>query len=159
METLLHHEIKTLKWTDRVFVKKGARGIPFDKLPEFLTESFKTIYTSLAEAKIKSTQPPCAIFYSVDEWKKEAHLAAAVPVEGKLSVLKKLEFVSIPECEVVTATHHGPYENMVSIYEALEHYVKEHHKEEKLIIEEYINRPETVKNPSELVTNIYFIVD
>jgi effector-binding domain-containing protein len=157
METKVKYDIKSIKWAEKIYVTKRAKT-PFDKLTDFFSVNYKNIYAALEKLGIKSTQPPCAIYYSFDEIKKETDLAAAIPVEGKTTYIKDFDVVTIPASEVVTTTHHGSYDDMMPAYQALDEYLKTKKKESKFVIEEYLTDPMTEKDPSKWVTNIYYVI-
>lgn len=157
METIAKNEVKELSWPERTFIAKRDT-IAFDKLRDFFGETYGAIYAEIQKLGSETSDPPCAIYYSLDEEKKVTDLAAAVPVQRSTPEVKGFKKITIPKSRVVSTTHIGSYESMMPAYERLEKYLKEHSLKRELIIEEYFSDPEVDKDPSKWKTNIYFIV-
>ena len=155
METLTKYEVQEITWTEKTFLTKRAK-IGFDKLPDFFTKTYGKIYEAVKKSGIEANGPPCAIYYSMDEEKKETDLAAAVPVKGLEKDLEGFERVLIPKSKALKITHYGSYENMGPAYAALEKYLKEHGLKKDWTIEEYFSDPSVEKDPNKWKTNIYF---
>jgi effector-binding domain-containing protein len=156
METT-KYEVREIKWPERNFLAKRAT-IAFDNLPAFFGESYGAMYGLIQERKLHPIGVPSAIYYSIDEQKKETDLAAAVPIEDGDAEIKEFQKITIPSSQVVTTTHYGSYENMHPAYRALEDYLIDHRLKKDLIVEEYYSDPEKEKDPSKWKTNIYFVV-
>jgi effector-binding domain-containing protein len=157
METKVKYEIKSIKWAEKIYVTKREKT-PFDKLTDFFSVNYRNIYSALEKLGIKTTQPPCAIYYSIDEVNKITDLAAAIQIESKPAFIKDFEVVTIPASEVITATHHGSFDEMMPVYQALDEYLKVQKKERKFVIEEYLTDPMVEKDPAKWVTNIYYVI-
>ncbi len=157
METIIKNEVKEIEWPEKTFVTKRAK-LSVDKLPGFFKEAYDAIYGAVKKYGELSNDPPCAIYYSVDEAAKITDLAAAVPVIRLSKELEGFEKVVIPKSKVLTITHYGPYENMMADYEALEKYRSEHGFKKEFMIEEYYSDPAVEKDPAKWKTNIYFVV-
>jgi len=157
METTAKYKVKENTWPAKTFVTKRAR-IGFDKLTAFFGESYDAIYGAIQKSGLQVNEPPCAIFYSKDEVKKKADLAAAVPVQGLIPENIEFEKIVIPKSKVLTTTYYGPYENMKPAYEVLEKYMIAHGLKRELIIEEYFSDPAEEKDEGKWKTKIHFIV-
>lgn len=157
METDLKYEVKEIVWPQRHFVIKRAT-IGFDKLSAFFTETYGAIYKAIETAGRVTNEPPCAIYYSVDDSKKETDVAAAIPVLSTGNKVEGFEELTISESKALQLTYYGSYENMSPAYQALNRYVTEHKLQTQLMLEEYFSDPTIEKDPSKWKTNIYFIV-
>lgn len=157
METITKYEVKEITWPEKTFVTKRAK-LSFDKLPDFFTENYRAIDKAVTEMGVQTNEPPCAIYYSVDEVKKETDLAAAIPVKNLTTEIKGFEKVVIPKSKALTVTHYGSYETMEPAYAALEKYLAEHKLKKEWMIEEYFTDPMVEKDPAKWKTNIYFVV-
>lgn len=157
METDLKYEVKEIVWPKRNFVIKRAT-ISFDKLSTFFTETYGAIYKAVKSAGKVSNEPPCAIYYSVDDTKKETDVAAAVPVRSNGNEVEGFDELTIPESKALQLTYYGSYENMSPAYQALDRYVNDHKLQTQLMLEEYFSDPTVEKDPNKWKTNIYFIV-
>lgn len=154
-KTRAKHDIKEINWPEKAFLIKRAT-LSFDKLSDFLKDNYAGMYSSLSPAGIGSKEMPCAIYYSVDEIKKETDCAAAIPVLSNMPQIPGFEKFIFPASRLVTTTHIGPYETMATTYAALEGYIDAKHHKRGLIIEEYCSDPEIEKDPTNWKTNIYF---
>jgi effector-binding domain-containing protein len=157
MATTTKYDVTEIKWAEKTFIAKRAR-IAFDDLPVFFSESYGAIYDLIHKHGLHSKDMPCAIYYSIDEHKKETDLAAAVPFEGEIPEINEFEKITIPSSRAVTTTHYGSYENMHPAYRALEEYVADHGLRKELIVEEYFSDPKKEVDPAKWKTNIYFVI-
>lgn len=157
METIARYEVKELAWPERTFITKRD-FVAFDKLKDFFGKNYGAIYAEIQKRGFEANDPPCAIYYSIDEENKVTDLAAAVPVKRSTPEMKGFSKTVIPKSRVVTTTHIGSYESMMPAYETLDKYLKEHSLNRELIIEEYLSDPEVEKDPDKWKTNIYFLV-
>lgn len=158
METQVKYDVRKISWPEKTFITK-RETVAFDKLSDFFTRNYDAIYEHLQKVGIQPSEPPCAIYYKIDEEKKETELAAAVPVQGKVPDIKNFDKLAIPASKVITTTYYGPYgEGMRPAYTALEDYLKDNKMTRKLIIEEYLTDPMLEKDPGKLKTNIYFVL-
>jgi effector-binding domain-containing protein len=157
MEKIAKHQITEKMWPEKTFIIKKAT-VSFDKLTDFFSSNYDKIYAELSKVKVVPTEPPCAIYYKIDEAKNETELAAAVPVPTKTINIKDYETFTLPASKVVMTTHIGPYDTMMPAYEDLENYLKDNKLKKGLIIEEYFSDPSVEKDPAKWKTNIYFTV-
>jgi effector-binding domain-containing protein len=158
METIIKNEIREITFPETVFLTKRAI-IPFDGLSAFFSASYAELYALIQKLGIESTNPPCAIYYAINESAMETDLAAAVPVEGNLPEFKDYDQVLIPESRVVATTHYGSYDDVGGAYEIIENYCAEKNLKRGLIIEEYLTDPSIEKDPTKWITNIYCIIN
>jgi effector-binding domain-containing protein len=157
METATKYDVAEVKWPEKTFIAKRA-SIAFDNLPAFFAESYGAIYGFIHKRGLHSKDMPCAIYYSIDEHKKETDLAAAVPVEGRVDETEEFENITIPSSRVVTTTHYGSYENMHPAYRVLEKYLADRGLKRELIVEEYFSDPAKEVDHAKWKTNIYFVI-
>jgi len=157
MKTAAKYNVAETKWPEKTFIAIRAR-IAFDTLPAFFAESYGAIYSFIQEHGLHSKDMPCAIYYSIDQHKKEADLAAAVPVESEVPETEEFEKITIPSSRVVTTTHYGSYENMHPAYSVLEKYLADRGLKRELIVEEYFSDPAKEVDPAKWKTNIYFVI-
>jgi effector-binding domain-containing protein len=157
METITKYDVKETTWSPKLLLAKRAK-IAFDKLPIFFSEAYGSLYSRVEKLGLTSEGMPLAIYYDIDEIKKETDVAAAVAVKNKPSEESGVEMLTLPASKVVFTTHYGSYENMKPAYDELQRYLKEHSLKKKLIIEEYFSDPAEEKNPNKWKTNIYFVL-
>ncbi len=158
METAVKNKVKEIAWPGKTFIT--IRGtLPFDKLTTFFSKNYGAIYGAINKIGLQANEPPCAIYYSVDEAKKVTDLAAAVPVSAVVPEIQGFTKVGIPAAKALTITHYGSYDSMASSYALLEKYMAEHGLKRKWMIEEYLSDPVAEKDPSTFKTNIYFLLE
>jgi len=156
MEADVKNEVKEINWPGKTYITSRAT-LPFDQLSAFFEEKYGAIYGALYGKGVQVNEPPCAIYYAVDEDKKVTDLAAAVPVPATTPDLPGFMKVVIPPSKAVTISHYGSFDGMAATYALLEKYITEHGFTRKWIIEEYLSDPAVEKDPANWKTNIYFI--
>ena len=150
-------EVHQIPWAARTYVTRRAT-ISFDKLKAFFKESYGAIYSAIYQHDIAITDPPAAIYYSVDEAGGTTDVAAAVPVPEHAPAILGFEYVHIPPSSAVTITHYGPYETMSETYAKVGKYLAAHQLQQQWMIEEYLSDPEKETDPATWKTNIYFVL-
>ena len=151
------YEVREITWPEKLFITKRAI-VAFDDLPAFFADNYRSIYDAIQKEGIDAVGPPCAIYYVVNERKKETDVAAAVPVHESIPEFTEFEKVVIPSGKVLTTTYYGPYENMKAPYSKLEKYLKEHAQKKEFTIEEYHSDPSAQEDPAQWKTVIYFVL-
>ena len=149
--------LRRFTWPEKLFITKRS-VVGFDKLSAFFADTYRSIYDAIQKEGIDVAGPPCAIYYLVNERKKETDVAAAVPVRGSIPEFTEFEKVVIPPAKVLSTTYYGPYENMQVPYANLERYLKEHALKKELTIEEYYSDPSAQEDPAKWKTAIYFVL-
>lgn len=158
MEVQTKHHVQKIRWPEKTFLTKRST-ITFDKLTSFFTKAYGEIYGSIQNQGLRSTEPPCGIYYQVDEDQHLIDIAAAVAVRGPLEDDDQFQVLTIPQCDALQISCFGTYENMKPAYEALEKYATDQRLETLLIIEQYYSDPGIERDPAKWRTDIYFIVE
>ena len=158
METTVKAQVKEISWPGKTFVISRS-VLPFDKLTAFFTEKYGAIYGAIYKAGITVSEPPCAIYYSVDEKTMVTDLAAAVPVPAGAPEIAGFAKEMIPAGKALTITHYGPFTSMAETYGMLDKYIAEHGLKRTWALEEYLSDPAVEKDPATWKTNIYFGVE
>lgn len=158
METIEKYEVREISWPERIFIIKRAL-VPVDKLPDFFAENYRSIYNAVQRQGLAAVGPPCAIYYLVDQRRKQTDVAAAVPVQGNVAEFTEFDKVVVPAGKALATTYYGPYEDMRRPYIELERYLKAHALKKKLTIEEYYSDPSAQEDPAKWKTVIYFVLD
>ncbi|MDP4261581.1 MAG: GyrI-like domain-containing protein [Bacteroidota bacterium] len=159
METItVKYRAREMAWPEKQFLTKRAR-ISFDKLTDFFSKNYSVLYKMIRENSLQANEAPCTIYYSVDEAKKEADLAAAIPVYGELKKTEGFEKVVIPASKALYINYYGSCDDMKPAYDELEKYAREHGLKKKWMIEQYFFDPAVEKDSSKWRTDIYFVVE
>ncbi len=150
--------IKMIRWPKKTFITH-RETVSFDKLPDFFTRQFNAIYGAIEREGLQVEASPCAIYYNIDEQKKEADLAAAVPVQGTINKeIEGFEKMVIPASNAFKAIHKGSFDTMSPTYEAMEKKLQESGRARRYVIEEFLSDLEVEKNPGQWVTNVYYVL-
>lgn len=158
METIIKNDVKEIDWPETTFLTIRAT-LPFDKLTTFFSEKYTSLYNFIGKAGLTAKEPPCAIYYSVDEKNMKTDLAAAIPVTGTVQESGEIVKVVVPASKALAITHYGSYDSMGETYAVLQKHVKDHDLKTKWMIEQYLSDPEIEKDPKTWKTNIYFVLD
>lgn len=158
METATKKEVKEIMWQRTTFVT-SRDTLPFNKLTAFFSEKYGAIYGALGRMGVKVSEPPCAIYYSVDEKNMVTDLAAAVPVPDNTPDIEGFTKAVIPASRAVTVTHYGSFDSMMETYALLDKYLAAHQLKRTWMIEQYFSDPQVEKNPANWKTDIYFGVE
>lgn len=145
--------VQEIKWPGRRYITKRAT-IAFDQLHAFFGETYGAMDNALRERGVQPQGMPAAIYYRVDEATNSTDLAAAVPVPADMAPIDGFELVEVPAGKALQVEYTGSYEGMQVPYGAMEAYTKEHGLRPVLMLEEYLNDPDAVPDPSVLRTNI-----
>ncbi|MBN9484529.1 MAG: hypothetical protein BGO70_00110 [Bacteroidetes bacterium 43-93] len=155
MKTTAKNQAKEIAWQGKTFMT--SRSIqPFDKLTAFFAEKYGALYAAIGKAGIQANEPPCAIYYSIDEKEMVTDLAAAVPVPDTCPDIEGFTKTTIPACKALTITHYGSYDSMTETYSLLDKYLTEHNLKRTWALEQYLSDPQLEKDPANWKTNIYF---
>lgn len=157
MQEVHPYQVKDVIWPGKTFVIQRAT-LGFDKLSSFFGEAYKTIYTALSKAGVVSSDPPFAIYFSVDPVKKETELAAAVTIPDSAKIPSELSTMTIPESKALLVTYFGRYENMEQAYAELDKYAERHQLKKAWALEQYFSDPAQEPDPDKWKTNIYYII-
>ena len=157
METQIKYDVREVNWPEKTLLTRRVITT-FDKLPSFFAGAYGLLYQELQKQGLRSTEPPFAIYYLVDEAKHETDVAAAVAIEGEVKETRGFQKVTIPATKALQLTHYGDYNNMRPAYETLDQYVRDHGFETLLMLEQYFSDPGVEKDPAKWRTDIYFIV-
>jgi effector-binding domain-containing protein len=128
--------------------------------PDFYATNFQQLGMYVGETNSKLSGMPSAIYYSWNEVDSTTEIALAFPLENLTQVTKQgYELISLKEQKAVLARSYGSYEDTYKAHIKMEEYVKEKGLKIGLTIEEYANDPASVSHPSEILTNIYYLIE
>lgn len=128
---------------------------------QFYEENFKKLGMYMGQKQLKMVEgtAPSVFYY---EWNEKDSTCIAVPafaLEGLTKVEQEgFELIEVKESKAILAKFYGPYEESYKAHIKLEEYLKEKGLEMSFCLEEYMNDPASVSNPSEILTHItYFL--
>jgi effector-binding domain-containing protein len=136
------------------------KEVAFADIPNF----FETHLPKMAEAigKAGARQGiPLGVYYVYDEANKKTDMAVAIPYEGAKVVSKEYKGLSLPAQKAYVIDYYGEYgDKMMPAYDAMNAKLKELGRDNPdLVIEEYVGDPMVEKDPSKVLTKIYFFVN
>ena len=151
-----NYEVKELDWTAKTFVGKKS-VVTFDKIASFYGENLGKIMGELGKNKIEPNMAPLGIFWTFDEQKQQTEMAAAISVPTGTK-LKGYEVWDVPASKVLHVVYYGDYSKTMPAHAAIGEYMKKNNMQQSLVIEEYANDPQEVKDTAQWITNIYYIL-
>lgn len=121
-------------------------------------EMFGQLWMFMERKKIQVVGPPFAVYHDYDP--ESCDMECGFPTERPENGEGIIMSSSVPGGKCVFATHVGPYESIMGTYELVrEFFRKEGLKPKKVMFERYLNDPATVKDPNQLITEIYWPID
>ena len=119
---------------------------------------FGELMVEFGKNKVMITGPPFALYHSFDNDKTDMEVGfpVAEPQKGAGRVKPSL----LPGGKVVTAIHVGPYDKIVETYTEMQKWIEAKGlKPKKVMWERYLNGPDTVKDPSEYITQLFWPIE
>jgi effector-binding domain-containing protein len=114
--------------------------LPVEKLPEFFGKAFGGVMAYLGESSEAPTGMPFGAYYNLDMSALEVE--AGFPVARKLPDKGEIVCKDIPAGKYVSTMHRGPYDTVMSAYEALTEWAKaNHYIPSGIAYEYYLNDP------------------
>lgn len=128
----------------------GAKtGEMFGELMQFMQKN----------KNLQHAGPAMTIYYKWDEANQFTIFQAAVPVDQEVKSSGRVNFMTLAPAKAVKATHFGRYEDIATVYMALDEYVKEFSLTETCCpMEIYVTDPMMEPDTSKWQTDVYFIV-
>lgn len=157
------YEVDGITIIEKQFGPRSFVGIrkvvKFEDLPTFRQTNFAAVMKEINDAGYETDGAPTCLYWNWDEEKKEADVAAVVPIKGsEVSVVNFETFTVNPSlvCEVIQM---GAYENLGTAHEAIEKHMNNRgfFSSQNIAIEEYANDPTTV-DPAEIKTIVTYPV-
>jgi effector-binding domain-containing protein len=121
-------------------------------------EMFGQLWMFMERKNIQVVGPPFAVYHDYDA--DSCDMECGFPTERQETGEGNIRSSSVPGGKCVFATHVGPYESIMGTYELIKEFIrKEGLEPKKVMFERYLNDPATVKDPDQLVTEIYWPID
>ncbi len=129
--------------------------VPNDQIGQKMGQVFGELMAHFGKNRVVMAGPPFAMYHSYDSEKTD--MEVGFPVTGAPKGDGRVKPCALPGRKVVTATHVGPYEKVVETYTAMQKWMEAKGlKPDKVMWERYMNGPDTVKDPSEYVTQLFW---
>lgn len=129
----------------------------FADISGFLQQHTAGMLSELQNAGAK-TQSPLSVYFSYDEAKKTADMAAAIPYQGNGPSRSAYEKVHWPARTGWYIDYYGSYEGTYAAYDTMEKFLirETASADPALLFEEYVVGPVQEKDPSRWHTRIWF---
>ncbi len=125
------------------------------EIPSFVGRAFGEVAAYMQRKRIPMAGPPFSIYHawSDDGFDVEAGFPAAKPEKGEGNVKAS----SLPGGKVATVMHVGRYEDLGKTYSTLENWMKaKGYVPGSCMWEVYLNSPEEVSSPEQLMTQLFW---
>jgi effector-binding domain-containing protein len=132
--------------------------VPNAQIGQRMGPIFGELMAYFGKSKVMMTGPPFAMYHSFDGEKTD--MEVGFPVAGPQKGEGRVKPCTLPGGRVVTATHVGPYEKIVETYTEMQKWIEAKGlKPKKAMWERYLNGPDTVKDPSEYITELFWPIE
>lgn len=131
-----------------------------DRIQETVGNAYGALFGFLGGKQIPPAGPPMSIYYDEEMNEADFEVEPAVPVAGPVDTEGDIVYHVLPAVRAATAMHMGPYDGMKDTYEAmLEWFAAEGLKPLAPMWEIYLNDPDQVEKPEEIMTRIVWPVE
>jgi len=137
----------------------AIREVVFNaQIGQKMGQFFGELMAEFGRSKVMITGPPFAMYHSFD--KDRTDMEVGFPVAGPQEGGERVKPCLLPGGKVVTAVHVGPYEKIVETYTEMQKWMEANGlKPKKVMWERYLNGPDTVKDPSEYITRLFWPIE
>lgn len=130
--------------------------VPSAQIGAKMGEAYAKLYAYIGQKGIQPTGAPFAVYTQYDP-NGNTTFEAGMPVASKVEGLGDVVYKEYPAMKVLSTLYKGAYENVTSVYEAMEKYMKEKGMQPTMVAwEVYLTDPAKVKKPEDNQTLIYF---
>lgn len=124
-------------------------------ISKFYMKNLPLVFAAGTKAGVTGMSSPSGLYYSWDEKSMTAELVAGMAFSGEI---KGFEAVPVGG-KALHIAFYGPYDKTGDAHYAMDDYLKANNLTSlSPVIEEYVTDPMTEKDPSKLLTNIYYLV-
>ncbi len=132
--------------------------VPVAQIPTKMGQFFSELMAHFQKSGIRMLGPPFALYhdFAPDKIDMEVGFPVATPQPGD----QRVKPLVLPGGKVVTAVHIGPYDKIEKTYDEMRGWMSRNGlRPKKMMWERYLSDPQTVKNPEEYVTELYWPVE
>ncbi|HWS38653.1 MAG TPA: MerR family transcriptional regulator [Actinoplanes sp.] len=126
-----------------------------------LQHGFGTVAGALGQAGVAPAGPPFVVYHDVIDEQTEGEIEICFPVPaGTVIPAGPVHYRELPGGTVASTVHRGPYQEISPAYHVVTGWIEENgvaaHGAPREI---YLNDPQTVGSPEELITEVQFPID
>ncbi len=138
----------------------GWRGkVRMSEIPAKMGEVYGQIFHHLMTQHVDVSGPPLAIYYEMPDGDEPMDMEIAVPVSRDVAPTDGVMTHLLDGGTVVATVYQGPYDEIGPVYGAIMNWAAEHgYATSGPPREAYLNGPDEVNDPSELLTEVVFPV-
>jgi effector-binding domain-containing protein len=132
--------------------------VTYPHIGQKMGQIFGEMMAYFGKSKVMIIGPPFAMYHSFENEKTD--MEVGFPVAGPQKGDGRIKPCTLPGGKVVTATHVGPYEKLSEAYTEMQKWMAAKGlKPNKVMWERYMNDPDTVKDPSGYITQLFWPFD
>jgi effector-binding domain-containing protein/uncharacterized protein YndB with AHSA1/START domain len=153
-----NYEVKEMNFPATTFAAH-RQVVGIHEVQLFFAQHLPHIFTELNKAGIKPGIPT-GIYYTWDEPKGQADMAAALPVSSGTAVSDtSINIIHLPASKAVFVDYYGAYENMATAHNSIEKYfTTKKLKQKPPVLEMFITDPGQEKDTARWLTKIIYLV-
>jgi effector-binding domain-containing protein len=110
--------------------------------------------------KLSMDGPPSGLYFTWDTAAGRTDLAVAVPVKDAVAASGGYTIIRVERSNALLVDYYGPYDHMTDAHNAIQKYARDKGMKLKTpVIEEYIGDPGVEKDPSKVLTKVYYLIE
>jgi effector-binding domain-containing protein len=132
--------------------------IPITQIPSKMGQFFMELSVHFKKNGIVMTGPPFTLYH--DFGKDRIDMEVGFPVSKSQAGEGKIKPCTLPGGKVVTAIHVGPYDKIEKTYSQMQQWMSEKgFRPKNMMWENYLSDPQTVKDPEQYVTELFWPIE
>lgn len=150
-----HIELIEIEPQDALAVREV---VPVGQIPEKMGQFFGLLMAHFNKSGIMMTGPPFTLYHQFG--KDGIDMEVGFPVASPQPGGGRVKPCILPGGKVVKAVHIGPYDKIEMTYAQMQQWMSEKGlMPKKLMWEKYLTDPQTVKDPEQYVTELFWPID
>ncbi|MBN1478821.1 GyrI-like domain-containing protein [candidate division KSB1 bacterium] len=151
--------LKVKKMTYRSTSFAGIRKeVRMSEMKSFFESSFAKISQAMEAKGASMIGAPSAIFFSWEEEKGIADMAAGIPASRPV-ITDQVQMVTVPASNALSIDFYGPYEETELAHYAMMDYIQTNQISTRdIVLEEYLTDPASVPDPQKWHTRIVYLI-
>jgi effector-binding domain-containing protein len=131
-----------------------------DNIAEDIGKGFATVFGFLGPRGLAPAGPPFALFFDLELDENNIDMEICAPVLAEVETEGDVIYHVLPGGTYVTTMYTGPYDKMESTYQVMREWIAEKNLKPMVPIREvYLNDPNQVEDPQDLMTKIIWPVE
>jgi effector-binding domain-containing protein len=132
--------------------------VAITQIPSKMGQFFMELSVHFKKNGIEMTGPPFTLYH--DFGKDRIDMEVGFPVSKPQAGEGRVKPCTLPGGRVVTAIHVGPYDKIEKTYGQMQQWMSEKgFRPKNMMWEKYLNDPQTVKDPEQYVTELFWPIE